>query len=144
MNILKQTGKFGIPMTLTNKQFLDIFYTLQETRSVKGVRYAMIVIKNSEVIAEHLKELDEMSKPSEEFIQLSLKAQELIKAQDAEGLEKLEAENAEVVEARKSQMDAINARMEETATLELKLIPEAILPQDITAEQIEKLMPIIQ
>ena len=144
MNILKQTEKYGIPVTLTNKQFLDIFYTLQETRSVKGVRYAMIVIKNSEVIAEHLKELDEMSKPSEEFIQLSLKAQELIKAQDTEGLEKLEAENAKVVEARKSQMDFVNEKMAEEATLELKLIPEAILPQDITAEQIEKLMPIIQ
>jgi hypothetical protein len=34
--------------------------------------------------------------------------------------------------------------MQEEATLELKLIPESILPDDITADQIEKLIPIIQ
>jgi hypothetical protein len=34
--------------------------------------------------------------------------------------------------------------MSEMATLELKLIPEEFLPSDVSAEQLEKLMPIIQ
>lgn len=141
---LKQKEKYGVPVTLTNKQFLEIFYALQETRGVKGVKYAIAVIKNSEVIAAHLKELDDMSIPSEAFVELSMKAQEFIRAQNTEALEALEKEHAEVVEARKKQMEEVEQRMQESATLELKLIPEATLPSEITAEQLEKLLPIIQ
>jgi hypothetical protein len=143
MNSLKTT-KYGVPMTLTNKQFLDIFHTLQETRFTKGVRYALVVIKNSEVISAHLKELDEAAKPSEAFVELSIKAQELIKSEKFDELAELEKENATVIQERKEQMDKVNAKMQEEATLELKLIPESILPDDITADQIEKLIPIIQ
>jgi hypothetical protein len=137
-------AKKGVQVKLTNKQFLEIFHTLQETRTARGVRYALIVISNSEAISAHLKELDEAAKPSEEFIELSVKARELIQEEKFEELEQLEQANKEVVEARKATMDEINAKMLEEATLELKMIPEEFLPSDITAEQLEKLMPIIQ
>jgi hypothetical protein len=137
-------AKKGVQVKLTNKQFLEIFHTLQETRTARGVRYALIVISNSEAISAHLKELDEAAKPSEEFIELSVKARELIQEEKFEELEQLEQANKEVVEARKAAMDEINAKMLEEATLELKMIPEEFLPSDITAEQLEKLMPIIQ
>jgi hypothetical protein len=137
-------AKKGVQVKLTNKQFLEIFHTLQETRTARGVKYALIVISNSEAISAHLKELDEAAKPSEEFIELSVKARELIQEEKFEELEQLEQANKEVVEARKAAMDEINAKMLEEATLELKMIPEEFLPSDITAEQLEKLMPIIQ
>ena len=137
-------AKKGVQVKLTNKQFLEIFHTLQETRTARGVRYALIVISNSEAISAHLKELDEAAKPSEEFIELSVKARELIQEEKFEELEQLEQANKEIVEARKATMDEINAKMLEEATLELKMIPEEFLPSDITAEQLEKLMPIIQ
>jgi hypothetical protein len=139
-----QNTKYGVQKTLTNKQFLDIFHTLQETRTSKGVRYALIVIKNSEVISEHLKELDEAAKPSEEFVELSIKAQALIKEEKFEELAEIEKANGAVIEERKKQMDEVNTKMSEMATLELKLIPEEFLPSDVSAEQLEKLMPIIQ
>lgn len=139
-----QNTKYGVPVSLTNRQFLEIFHTLQETKSVKGVKYAIIVIKNSEVISNHLKSMDEDAKPSEAFVELSIKAQELIKESKLDELKELEAQHAEIIEERKIQMDRINANMNLTATLELKLIPEEILPSDISAEQLEKLLPIIQ
>jgi hypothetical protein len=99
-----QNTKYGVQKTLTNKQFLDIFHTLQETRTSKGVRYALIVIKNSEVISEHLKELDEAAKPSEEFVELSIKAQALIKEEKFEELAEIEKANGAVIEERKKRM----------------------------------------
>jgi hypothetical protein len=41
-------------------------------------------------------------------------------------------------------MDEVNEKLDEVATVELVLIDEKVLPEDISAEQIEALMKIIQ
>ena len=46
---MNQTEKYGVHVTATNREFLNIFKTLNETRSTKGVAYAKAVVKNSEV-----------------------------------------------------------------------------------------------
>jgi len=101
--MINSKEKYGAFVTATNREFLNIFKTLSDTRSVKGVNYAKAVIKNLQVIKEHLQPIEEMALPSEEFIELSVKAQEF-----------------------------------------LVLIDEKVLPEDISAEQIEALMKIIQ
>lgn len=141
---MNQTEKYGVYVTATNREFLNIFKTLNETRSTKGVAYAKAVVKNSEVIKAHLDPIEETAKPSEAFMLLSLEAQKYIQAEDSEGLKKFEEEHSEVIEERKKQMELVNTKLDETATLELKMIAEAHLPDDLSAEQLEALIKIVQ
>ena len=135
--------KYGVHVTATNREFLNIFKTLNETRSTKGVAYAKTVVKNSEVIKAHLDPIEEKAKPSEAFMLLSMEAQKYIQAEDAEGLKKFEEENSAIIEERKQQMEMVNVKLDEIATLELKVINEANLPEDLSAEQLETLIKII-
>jgi len=107
---LKATEKYGVPVTATNKEFLTIFQTLQETKAVRGIKYATIVVKNCGIIEQHLKELEAMAMPSEDFVILSQKAQAFIGAEDEEGLKALEAEHVDVIEARKAQLAGAKAK----------------------------------
>ena len=142
--MINTTEKYGVHVTATNREFLNIFKTLNETRSIKGVNYAKVVVKNSEVIKKHLDPIEAMALPTEEFMELSLKAQKFIDAEDAEGLAKFEEENAPIIEKRKEQMAQVNQKLDEAATLELKMIAESYLPEDISAEQLEMLVKIVQ
>jgi hypothetical protein len=141
---MNQTEKYGVHVTATNREFLNIFKTLNETRSTKGVAYAKAVVKNSEVIKAHLDPIEEQAKPSEAFMLLSLEAQKYIQAEDGEGLKKFEEEHSEVIEERKKQMELVNSKLDETATLELKIVNETNLPEDLSAEQLETLIKIVQ
>lgn len=135
--------KQGVHVTATNREFLNIFKTLNETRSTKGVAYAKAVIKNSEVIKAHLDPIENDAKPSEAFMVLSLEAQKYIESEDSEGLKKFEEEHSEIIEERKKQMELVNSKLNETSTLELKVINESNLPEDISAEQLETIIKII-
>jgi hypothetical protein len=137
------TEKQMVHVTATNREFLNIFKTLNETRSTKGVTYAKAVIKNSEVIKAHLDPIENDAKPSEAFMVLSLEAQKYIESEDSEGLKKFEEEHSEVIEERKKQMELVNSKLNETSTLELKVINETNLPEDISAEQLETIIKII-
>ena len=84
-----------------------------------------------------------MAAPSEEFIELSRKAQEFMQAENEEGLKAMEAENMELIEARKQQIADVNIELDKEVTLELKMINEKLLPESLSAEQIETLIKII-
>jgi hypothetical protein len=92
----------------------------------------------------HLAELEELSKPSKEFIELAMKAKALIDAGDEEGLKKYEEENKDIVEERKNQLDKVNSRLDESSSMELILIEETNLPSDLDADQLASLRPIIK
>jgi aspartate aminotransferase-like enzyme len=142
--MVQKLEKYGVHITATNREFLNIFKVLNETRAAKGVKYAKAVVINSKVIKDHLDHLETMALPSEEFINLSLEAQKFIQAEDAEGLKKFEEEHAEIIEKRKAQMAEVNAKLDEQATLELKTISETNLPEEISADQLDTLIKIIQ
>ena len=59
-------------------------------------------------------------------------------------IDKLEEENSKLVESRKSQMEKVQTMMEEEASVELHIISEDILPEDITAQQLNKMIKIIE
>ena len=59
-------------------------------------------------------------------------------------IDKLEEENKELVGVRRSQMDKVQVMMEEEASVELHIISEDILPEDITAQQLNKMIKIIE
>lgn len=132
-----------IYVTATNREFLNIFKTLNETRSVKGVEYAKSVVKNCEAIKTLLDPIEELAKPSEEFMLLSLEAQKFIQAEDEKGLKKLEEEHVELIELRKTQLEEVNKKLDETSTIELKTIDEKHLPTDLSAEQLESIIKIV-
>lgn len=138
-----QVKRNGVNITATKKEFLDMFKVFNETKDVKNVKYATINLVNSKVIREQLDELEAMATPSQEFIDLSIKAQALIKEENEEALKALEAENVTLVEARKEQLAAVQAKLEEEVTLELKMINEKILPEDLNAEQLEMISKLI-
>jgi hypothetical protein len=138
-----QAKRNGVNITATKREFLNMFQVFNETKDVKNVKYATINLVNSKVIREQLDELEAMATPSQEFIDLSIKAQELIKEENEEGLKQLEEENATLVEARKEQLAAVQAKLDEEVTLELKMINEKILPEDLNAEQLEMISKLI-
>ena len=63
---------------------------------------------------------------------------------DEEGLKKYEEENLPIIEERKKQIDQVNAKLEETASIELVLIEEEIIPKDLSADQLASLRLIIK
>lgn len=138
-----QVKRNGVNITGTKREFLNIFQVFNETKDVKNVKYATINVINSKVIREQLDELEAMATPSQEFIDLSIKAQELIKNEDEAGLKRLEEENTSLVEARKTQLAEVQAKLDEEVTLELKMINEKILPEDLSAEQLEMISKLI-
>lgn len=138
-----QTEKYGVMITATNREFLNMYKVLHETRGEKGVKYGLIVIKNCEVIKNHLDSLEAKAAPSPEFVELAIKAQKFIEAEDEAGLKSLEEENKEIVDARKKQLEEVNAALELEATLELKMINEKILPENLSAEQLETIFKLI-
>jgi hypothetical protein len=143
MNVIKKQEGYGVNITATRREFLEMYKVLHETRGEKGVKYAMIVIKNCDVIKKELDALEAMAAPSEEFIELSKKAQEFMQAENEDGLKAMEAENMELINARKQQIADVNIELDKEVTLELKTIDEKLLPEDLSAEQIETLIKII-
>ena len=51
-------------------------------------------------------------------------------------MKKYEEENLPIIEERKKQIDQVNAKLEETASIELVLIEEEIIPKDLSADQL--------
>lgn len=141
--MINVTGKYGVNITATNREFLNMYQVFQETRDVKNVKYATILVINSRVIKEHLDELESLAMPSPEFVALAQEAQKFIQGEDEAGLKKLEEEHAELVEARKTQMADVNRRLDEETTLELKMINEKILPSELSADQLEAIVKLI-
>lgn len=143
MNVIKQEEGYGVNITATRREFLEIYKVLHETRGEKGVKYAMIVLKNCDVIKKELDFLEEKAAPTEAFIELSRKAQELMQAENEEGLKAMEAEHMDEINARKQQIADVNIELDKEVTLELKMINEKLLPESLSAEQIETLIKII-
>ena len=68
---------------------------------------------------------------------------DLIEAQDKEAMDELEKENADLIEERKDQMKKIEEMLDESVEIKLHPLREDQLPEDITGEQVEKILQII-
>ena len=58
-------------------------------------------------------------------------------------IDKLEKENEELVKLRKEQMDNVTELMKDEMSVDLTIVSEKILPEDITAKQINTIEKII-
>ena len=127
-----------------NREFVDLINGLFKVQDLQGVRFGLVVSKNIRILQQELKDLEEASQASPEFIELSQKVNSL--GEDAEAIAKLEAESTDLVEERKNQLLEIDKMMEESAEIKLHGIKEDILPENITAAQIvgiDKILEVI-
>ena len=131
-------------MTMANSEFVDLFNGLVAVQGLKGVKFGLLVAKNVRVIQEELDHLENASKPSEEFMELSAKINELMNNKDDEGIKALESDNAKLIQDRKDQLVEIEKLMAEETSMNLFPITESCLPADITGEQIMNIDKIIE
>ncbi len=129
---------------MKNGEFVTLFNGLTAVQQLKGVKFGLLVSKNIRVIQEELKDIEEASKPTEEFLELSQKMHVLMNEKNDEAIAKLEEENKELVDARKEQLEEVDKLLLEETEIELHAIPEDCLPTDITGEQIINIDKIIE
>jgi len=129
---------------LTNRDLLTLYKGLEAVKDIKGSRFAVLVGKNMKELRLILDPIERAAIPTPEFQELSVKVHELAKEEKSEEIEALEEENKELIEARKKQMDDINDLLDSIAEVTLHPIKEQQLPEDITGEQVESLLEIIE
>lgn len=130
----------------TKGEFVNLVNGLFQVQDLKGKKFSLVISKNITLLKKKLKNLEKASKPSEEFLILANKVNEISKQSPdtaQEKIDQLEKENKEIVETRRSQMESVNKMLEENATVKLKTISENDLPNEITAKQINSIEKII-
>ena len=128
----------------TNREFLNLYKGLEGVKSMKGARFAVLIGKNAKELRNLLDPIEAAAIPSIEFQELSVKMQRLIDAEDQEGIEKLEASNTELIEERKKQLANVESLLDNTTEVFLHPIREDQLPEEITGEQVEQILQIIE
>jgi len=128
-------------------ELVNLINGLFQVQELKGKTFGLAVSKNIKILQTELKDLEEAGKPSDEFMALAQQVNEIANA-DEEGAEAkiaaLETENEELVKSRREQMDMVTALMEDEMTVELNTLSEKMLPEDITASQINNIIKIIE
>jgi len=132
-----------IKVESTNRELLDLFRGLEAVKTIKGARFAILVGKNLKELKYKLTPIEEAAAPSIAFQEVSIQMRELMEAEDSDGVKKLEEENKELIEARKTQMAAIEDMLDAPTSVDLHKIREDQLPDEVTGEQIEKILELI-
>lgn len=122
---------------------IELYKGLDAVKKHRGARFSIIVARNVKELEHVLHEYEQIAQPSQEFIALSQEAHKLAEAEDADGIKKLEEENAELIEARKTQIASLEEAMEKLVEINLQTIKEAQLPEEVTPEEIVPLLPIL-
>lgn len=127
----------------TNRQLLNLYRGLENVKDIRGSRFAVLVGKNMKEIKHVLQPIEEAAVPTPSFQTVSIQMRDLMEAEDKEGMEQLENENKELIEERKDQMKRVEDMLETDTELTLHGIREDQLPDEITGEQVEKILEII-
>ncbi len=128
----------------TNRELLNLYKGLEAVKSMQGARFAVLVGKNMKELRNVLDPIEAAAIPSMEFQELSVKMQKLIEQENQDGIEALEAENTELIEERKKQLSNVEDLLDNNIEVYLHPIREDQLPEDITGEQVERLLQIIE
>ena len=130
----------------TKGEFVNLINGLFQVQELKGKKFGLVVSKNITILKKSLKHLEDLGKPSEEFMKLATKVNQNSQ-EDPENskkvIDELEKENEVLVKARREQMDKVTELMKDEMDIKLKTISEAILPDEISAKQINNIEKII-
>jgi len=127
----------------TNRELLNLYRGLEGVKDIKGSRFAMLVGKNMKEIRQILNPIEQAAVPSPAFQTVSIQMRDLVEAQDKEAMDQLEEDNKDLIEERKDQMKKVEDMLDESVTLQLHAVREDQLPDEITGEQVEKILQII-
>lgn len=127
----------------SNRELLSLYKGLEAVKSIKGARFAVLVGKNIKELRNILDPLEQAAVPGLEFQELSVQMQKLIEEENQSEIEKLEAENTELIDQRKQQLADVETLLDNEIEVQLHPIREDQLPEDITGEQVEKLLQLI-
>ena len=125
----------------------NIINGLFSVQELKGKKFSLLVSKNIAILQEALKEVEDAGKPSEEFMVLATQVNEIANKNEEDAkdqIDNLEKENQELVNSRRVQMDKVTKMLEKEASIDLYIITEDVLPEEVTAQQITKIIKIIE
>tara|TARA_R110000787_G_scaffold56677_4_gene130141 strand:+ start:339 stop:752 length:414 start_codon:yes stop_codon:yes gene_type:complete len=131
----------------TKGEFVNLINGLFAVQDLQGKKFSLTVSKNIVILQKALKELEEAGKPSAEFMKLAEEVNALsnLNTDDSKSkIEELEKENEELVKTRQEQMAVIQTMMEDEIEVKLNILKETLLPEEITAKQINNLIKIIK
>ena len=134
-------------LNATKGELVNLINGLFSVQELKGKQFSLLVSKNIVILKKALKDLEDAGKPSEEFMKLAEQVNEIANKNEAdakEQIDKLEKENQELVDVRRTQMDGLTEVMKEELEIDLYVIDEAIIPEDVTAQQLNKMIGIIE
>jgi hypothetical protein len=132
----------------TKQDLVDIFNGLFLVQELPGKKFSLVVSKNIATIQEALKDVEEVGKPSKEFMviaeQVNKIASSLPEEEAKKQIDELEKENEDLINARREQMSKVEEMMSDSIEVKLQIISEEVLPETITAQQINKIIKIIE
>jgi len=132
-----------IKVKSTNRELLDLFRGLESVKTIKGARFAVLVGKNLKELKHMLSPIEDAAAPSIPFQEVSVQMRDLMEAEDTDGVKTLEEESKELIEERKVQMAAVEDMLDMKTSVDLHSIREDQLPDEVTGEQIEKILELI-
>ena len=130
----------------TKGEFVNLINGLFQVQELKGKKFGLVVSKNITILKEDLKHLEDLGKPSEEFMELATKVNQISQENPEnakEVIDKLEKENEVLVKARREQLAKVTELMKDKIYIKLNTISEESLPEEITAQQINNIERII-
>ena len=134
-------------ITATKGELVNLINGLFQVQELKGKKFGLAVSKNIKILKDELQDLEDMGKPSEEFMALAAQVNEIANggSEDSkEVIDNLEKENEVLVKERREQMDKITILMKDELSVELNTVPESTLPEEISAAQINNIIKIIE
>ena len=131
----------------TKGELVNVINGLFALQELKGKKFSLLVSKNITILQKTLKEVEDAGKPSDEFMVLATQVNEIATKDEEDAKEQIdtiEKENQELVASRRTQMDKVTEMMKEEVSVDLHILKEDILPDEVTAQQITKLIKIIE
>jgi len=131
----------------TKGELVNLINGLFAVQDLKGKKFGLSVSKNIKTLQEKLKDLESAGKPTKEFLELAEQVNVIANegAEDSEAkILALEEDNKELVESRRKQLEDVTAMMAKSTSVKLEPILESVLPEDITAKQINNIEKIIK
>ena len=152
---------------MKKRELFELLNALQGVSDLQGVKFAYVVTKNMNKIRSEIKILQKSVKTPEKFSEYENKRMRICNkycAKDKDNkpiiennaytglddnkffsfeIDKLQKEYKETIDKRKKQAEEYKVMLEEETKVELYKVSLKNVPEKITAQQLEKIMPIV-
>lgn len=128
---------------MTYNEAFRLFQGLSQVGDVKGnLKFSITVAKNKKKLRSELEIVEEKSKPNADF----LKAFEGMTGEEIRAIKETskDQEKLALIEMREKQVKEYQEFLDEEVSISLTKIDESVLPEELTANQLELLGDLIQ